>query len=165
MDENKLWTPEKKLSSLPSFPRELFIQEGKSLYHELLVNKLEVKLCPAPIKKHADHKIRVVENNNPDWYSSVYHSHNRGRRKSFEKSLWRIANRLDQDFRSSDNSYAYDTAFRGVIYQRFVHGYLMEDGSRVFPDNAVRAFFNLEKIELDEGIETGYEIYQDVTPF
>jgi hypothetical protein len=167
MNEKEMWTPEKKLSYLPIFPRELFVQEGIILYNEFLNSGLEVRLHPAPVQTHVDHKVRIVEMHNPQWYSSVYDSHNRPRRKSLEKSLWRIANNLDQDFKSSNNHYTYDTAFRQVIYSRLVDGYSTEEGSRVFPNNEVRYFFNLEKIELPDEDELDFfkEVYQDNIPF
>jgi hypothetical protein len=169
--KEKMWTPEKKLSYLPDFPRELFIKEGLFLYNELLNSRLEVRLRPAPFQTHADHKIRVAENHNPNWYSDIYYYHTRGKRQLFEKALWRITNRLDMDLdtRSSKHKYAYDTSIRWIIYSRFIEGYQLDDSSRVFPNNQVRAFFNLEKIEIpDEELEMGETDetqYQDRIPF
>jgi hypothetical protein len=172
MREKELWTPEMKLSYLPDFPRELFIQEGKILYNDFLNNPHRITTRPAPIQTHSNHKIRVVESSNPDWYSQLYYSYTRGKRQRFEKALLRIVNCLDQDLRKSDNHYTYDTAFRNLIYRRLTDGYQMKEGDktyRVFPDNAVRAFFNLEKIEIpDEEVEMreNYERqFQDKIPF
>jgi hypothetical protein len=150
MKKKELWTPEKRLSYLPEFPRELFIQEGKNLYEELLNQKLKITTRPAPIQTHSNHKIRVVEKHNPEWYSSLYNSYNSHGRQRFKKSLLRIVKGLDQDLRKSDNHYTYDTAFRNLIYHRLTEGYFLEDGSRVFPDNAVRDYFNLDKIEIPD---------------
>ncbi|MEK6913559.1 MAG: hypothetical protein AABW47_02710 [Nanoarchaeota archaeon] len=150
MGEKEIWIPEKRLAYLPYFPRELFIEEGKILYDELLNNGLEVVLIPAPVEQHSSHKIRFAQSHNPDWYSRIYSFHNRGKRQLFEKSLWRIANRLDGDLNTgiSKPPYSYDAAFRQMIYSRFVDGYSTREGARVFPNNAVRAFFDLEKIEI-----------------
>ncbi|VVB83168.1 Uncharacterised protein [uncultured archaeon] len=161
MGEKEIWVPEKRLSYLPTFPRELFIEEGARLYDELLNRGLEVVLIPAPIEQHSNHKIRFAQSHNPDWYYSIYAIHNRGKRKLFEKSLWRITNRLDMDLdtRSPKPKYSYDTAFRQLIYSRFVDGYSTREGLEVFPNNEVRDFFNLEKLEVDE------EFFEDKVPF
>jgi hypothetical protein len=146
---DKIWTPKKRLSYLPDFPRNLFITEAELLYKELLENKLLVGTCPAPDPKHADHKIRVVESRNPEWYSLLYDSHNRRSRRFFEKALWRITNNLDGDLDSvGSGHYIYDTCFRDMIYTRLVEGYIEKD-LRVFPNNEVRNFFGLDSI-VDE---------------
>lgn len=155
----ELWTPEKRLSYLPIFPREIFIKEGESLYNELVESNLNVILIPAPEQKHANHKIRFAESHNPPWYSSVYNSHNRGKRGLLKKSLLRIVNGSDMNFNPKNNKYSYDTSFRQIIYSRLVNGYSTEDNSIVFPNNEVRCFFNLEKIEVDE------ELFKDDIPF
>ncbi|MDD5012527.1 MAG: hypothetical protein PHQ66_02690 [Candidatus Nanoarchaeia archaeon] len=146
MGEREIWTPEKRLAYLPIFPRKNFIEEAEFLYNDLLNNRLKVVLIPAPIPKHSDHKIRFAESYNPFWYSGIYHSHNRGRRKDFEKSLWRIVNSLDENFNPRNNKYAYDTEFRDLIYSRLVEGYVDECGSRVLPNNQIRTFFKLDKL-------------------
>jgi len=124
----EIWTPKKRLSSLPNFPRSSFIQDAEILYEDLLNNPLKVVLIPAPIKKHQNHMIRFVESHNPYWYPEIYYSHNRGKRKLFEKSLWRIVNLSDEDFNQKNNMYNYDTSFRGIIYSRLVEGYIDSGG-------------------------------------
>ncbi len=167
MRDGELWTPEKRFLYLPPFPRELFIQEGEFLYNELVNNNLKVILIPAPEQKHADHKIRSASSHNPSWYFSVYNSHNRGKRKLLEKSLWRIVNSLDMNFNPKNNKYSYDTSFRQIIYSRFVDGYSTEEGLTVFPNNEVRYFFNLDKIELpdEKELTLSKKIYDDRVPF
>ncbi len=147
----EVWAPEKRLSYLPDSIREFFIQESKFLYEELSSKRLSVVLTPAPVQTHHDHKIRVADSHNPEWYSHLYSLHNRGKRKLFEKALERIVNGLDRDLdiRTPKYKYQYDTAFRDLIYHRLTEGYSYEN-SIVFPNNEVRAFFGFEKMELPE---------------
>jgi hypothetical protein len=168
-DKKEIWTPEKKLAYLPTpFPRESFIEEAKFLYEDLLNNRLKVTTRPAPIQTHADHKIRIVQSYNPDWYSDFYYSHTRGKRQLVEKSLQRLINRLDRDFIPTDNRYKYDTSLRWIIYSRLTEGYQTKEGDkicRVFPDNAIRDFFHLEKLEIpDEELKID-RTCSDVVPF
>lgn len=146
MEKRDLWTPEKRLALLPNFPRISFLQEAEFLHYELTNNKLKVVLIPAPSPRHACHMIRFAESHNPYWYGSIYYSHSRGKRKSFENSLLRLINNNDQDFNPKTNQYMYDTVFRWLAYSRLVEGYIGEDGLRVFPDNEIRAFFGLEEV-------------------
>jgi hypothetical protein len=147
----EIWTPEKRLSYLPDFPRNLFITDAEFLYGELMDNKLKVVLSPAPSPQHADHKIRIAQSHNPEWYSSIYYSHNRRGRKFLKNSLWRIVNGMDGDFDSiGSGHYVYDTLFREMIYSRLVEGYCDKDGSRIFPNNKVRNFFGLESVMEEE---------------
>jgi hypothetical protein len=164
--KKEIWTPEKKLAYLPDFPRELFIEEAKGLYEEFLNNYLIVKLKPADIQKHTNHKIRIAELHNPDWYTSFYNSHNRPGRKLVEKSLLRIVNRCDCDLDLIGNGhYVYDTDLRKLIYLRLTDGYI-DEKERIFPNNDVRAFFGLEEIkEFENERDFDDEEYEDVVPF
>jgi len=168
MEKRELWTPEKKLSYLPDFPRELFVEEAKRLYKEFLDKRYHVVLVPAPIQMHTGHKIRVAQSHNPGWYSSeVYYAHGRQKRKLAEKSLWRLVNRLDGDLcRGNKPKYNCDKTLRNLIYRRLTDGYIDDEGKRVFPNNDVRAFFGLEKME-DPETERDFdsEEYYDDVPF
>ncbi len=173
MEENEVWTPDKRLAYLPSYLRELFVQEAKFLYSDFLDNPLIIKAVPAPIQTHSNHKIRIVKSHNPAWYSEIYSAANRGKRHLFNKALERVVNEKDKDFRPSNDWYSYDKAIREVIYSRFVDGYKEKDGSFVFPNNHVRKFFNLEPVEVEDNndyLEKEFvlekkEEYDDVVPF
>ena len=140
------WTFEKRLELLPEKIRAYFIDYAKILNYELKNQHLKVVLAPAPNPKHADHKIRVVNEENPYWYSDLYYAHNRGKRKLFEKSIERIVGGVDCDFDSRNNQYNYDYAFRNMIYDILTEGYIDEFGKRVMPENEVRKYFGMEPI-------------------
>jgi|WetSurMetagenome_2_1015567.scaffolds.fasta_scaffold156188_2 hypothetical protein len=182
MEKRELWTPEKRLALLPDFPRELFVEEAKFLYEDFLDHPLKIGTRQADYQKHINHKVREVKMYNPGWYSDFYWSHSHAKRQLVEKSLHRIVNGLDMDLdtRSSKHRYAYDTSLRWRIYLRLTEGYQVKEGDkpyRVFPDNAVRAFFNLEKMEIpDEKVEDSLLLdleeppiedkeYNDIVPF
>lgn len=59
------WAPEKKLSHLPSNIRKYFIDLAQTLYHDLKENHLHITTAPAPEPKFYNHKIRVVNKENP----------------------------------------------------------------------------------------------------
>lgn len=162
MDE--IWTPKKRLSYLPDFPRNLFITDAELLYQEFMNNKLKVVLSPAPDPQHADHKIRIAQSHNPEWYASIYFSHNRQKRKLLEKSLWRIVHGFDGDLDSiGSGHYIYDTCFRNMIYTRLVEGYIEKD-FRIFPNNEVRNFFGLEPV-IEEEVFVLHKQQSDKIPF
>ena len=159
MGETYVWDATKKLSNLPAFPRNLFLEEGNLLYQEFLENRLRVVLSPAPDPKHADHKVRIAQSHNPEWYSPLYFSHSRRKRAFFEKALLRIINECDGDLDSiGSGHYIYDTCFRDMIYTRLVEGYTEKD-SRIFPNNKVRNFFGLEPILEEDFIS--HQNYED----
>jgi len=161
------WAPEMKLAYLPDFPRELFVEEAGFLYKEFQENYYRVVKRPAATPQHVGHETTFLENKNPRWYSQIYSSHNRPRRRLVEKSLWRLVNRLDGDLcRGSKPKYNYDAIIRELIYSRFVDGYQEGRNAWVSPNNDVRAFFGLERVEdPDEEPVSNREEYDDVVPF
>jgi len=161
----EIWTPKKRISYLPDFPRNLFIIDAEFLYQEFMSNKLKVVLIPAPSPQHAGHKIRIAQSHNPEWYASIYYSHNRRSRRFFEKALWRITNSVDGDLDSiGSGHYIYDTLFREMIYFQLVEGYLDKDGCRIFPNNKVRNFFGLESV-IEEEFPVLHKQQSDEIPF
>lgn len=60
------------IQKLPEEIKNLFIQTASFLYMELEEAKLEVIIKEAPKSKHSNHKIRITQNNNPQWYRDLY---------------------------------------------------------------------------------------------
>ena len=54
-------------------------QAAGIMARQLQENKLSVVLVDAPVKKHMDHKVRMVENRNPDWYRKLCARHTKNR--------------------------------------------------------------------------------------
>lgn len=54
-------------------------QAAGIMARQLQDNKLSVVLVDAPVKKHVDHKVRKVENRNPDWYRKLCARHEKNR--------------------------------------------------------------------------------------
>jgi len=147
---NRDWNPKYKLSYLPLSLRNIFLKEAETLYQELTNNRLKVVLVPAPNPTHYNHKIRVVENSNPEWYSSLYFETNRGKRRLFEKSISRLVKGEDQDFNEKNEKYSYDQLFRELIYSRLLVGYIERGEYFTEPNNKIRKYFNLESINLNK---------------
>ena len=58
---------------------------------ELMYRRLEVALAPAPDNQFTGHRVRVVSNTNPKWYSELYYATNRVSRKRIIESLERVS--------------------------------------------------------------------------
>ena len=96
--------------------RKMYTEEAKSLLDELENNRLTVILIPAPSPQHTSHMIRYIENQNPDWYKNLYHSHSGFRRDLSLRALDRIKREEDRHFRIGP--YKYDSIYRELIQNR-----------------------------------------------
>lgn len=61
--------------NLPNELQEEYKNWASFLLYELKNKHLQVGLKDAPEPMHYDHKIRIVLNSNPEWYSNLYHNH------------------------------------------------------------------------------------------
>ncbi len=138
------WNTREPIANLPARIAELFSCEAKSLLEELEQNRLTVVLADAPERKHTTHKIRVVENYNPDWYRDLYHYYRHFRRNLSEDSLRRISNGRDGKFASRHrwSPYKYDNLYRGLILERLTEGYVSDRWGRVPPVGKIKGFFS-----------------------
>lgn len=144
------WTPNKPIAFLPEDIRKLYSEQANCLYYDLLANRLEVILIPAPEPQYSGHMIRSVQNRNPKWYRDLYWSYNHFRRDRSLRALDRIRKQEDRYFKVSP--YKYDATYRELIHNILIKGF----ENNYFPNNKVRTFFGLEKIP---------EKYLDEVPF
>jgi len=143
-----VWDADKPISYWPAAIRKYFRDEAKFLYHHLEQNKLKIILIPAPEQKHCGHKIRMVDQYNPQWYSELYHSLPHFRRDRSLRSLQRIDKGEDQPFidqRCGALPYRnhYDCVYRETIFKRLIEGHITE-GYQFKPKPKVCAFFGIE---------------------
>ena len=134
--KTKLWTPEQPLRELERGIAAYFVDHAKFLSQELKNNRLKVILIPAPDPKHYGHKIRAVENTNPEWYRELYQHHKHFRRDRSLNSLQRI--RIKKDYAAIYSSY--DFRYRSLILERLVKGFMYE-GSFVEAIERVKSYF------------------------
>jgi hypothetical protein len=166
--EDLKFNPNEPLDYLPNSLKKVFVEQAQILYQELDDIFLKITTAPAPIKKHSDHKIRIVESRNPSWYSELYAQTNRGKRHLFKRSLERITQGKDKRVNPSNNWYNYDGLFRNLIYSRLINGY-SEHNYFVEPDDNIRILFNLppfdENYQKEEFNNKNNSIYTDEIPF
>ncbi|MBI4142204.1 hypothetical protein HY484_04725 [Candidatus Woesearchaeota archaeon] len=120
------------IKSLPKRLQKYFIAEANYLLTELKRNRLEVVLIPAPRPMHHSHKIRAVQNSNPEWYSELYLATPHFRRDRSLSALERICNQADQSPKQCPKQYQYDAIYRHLIFERLSNGYLI-NGCRMPP--------------------------------
>lgn len=138
------WSTEQPINELPNGIKEIFRDEAKFLYHNLLTNQLKVILIPAPDPHFPSHKIRVAVSHNPEWYSELYRQYNYFRRDRSEKALKRISEFNDQPYLEKSigavlHIFYYDKIYRELIQDRLINGPSIE--------NIVRKFFDLEPVD------------------
>ena len=138
------WDSFSPVKLLPDNIRDLFTEEAGYLLHDLNNNRLEVVLISAPDPRFSGHKIRAIQNENPEWYKQLYHSYKHFRRDRSLKALNRIRKLEDRPFRVSP--YKYDAIYRHLIYTRLTEGY-KEMGDEIPADNEARYFFKAELTE------------------
>lgn len=135
------WNINQPTMLLPEEVRRYYTEDADYLYKDLESNSLEVILIPAPIQIHPSHKIRAVQNQNPEWYRELYWSIKHFRRDLSLRALDRIRKQEDRAYRVSP--FKYDSIYRELIHSRLIKGYVMEN-YEVPPNNAVREFFGLK---------------------
>lgn len=141
-----MWNTDLPINQLPDNIRFCYAEEAEFLHYDLRSNKLEVILIPAPEPKHLGHMIRIVENQNPDWYRDLYWSTSYFRRDRSLAALDRIRKEKDRPFRVSP--FKYDSAYRCLIHNRLTEGF-REKGKEIPPNREVRLYFGLEHAVVD----------------
>ncbi len=190
------WDPKYPTTDLPEPIRTFYKDEAKRLYDDLISRKLTIRTCPLQCGGYGKgHKIKVVEQHNPLWYSEFYKSfklrkkkkgytkgdtrkkrgngiHTICDRKRVETALLNIIEgserRLGAPRRKSGQSNLYQTLMRKVIHENLIAGYCEQEIQQgIQPNNEVRRFFGLEEVKLDEfWIEQGFAILEsDEVPF
>lgn len=134
------WNSNRPIAELPLRMRILFVSEARMMYGEILERKLNIKLVPAPEPKFLSHRIRVVEQDNPSWYSSLYHTYPHIKRQRVLWALYRIVDCGDRVY--NGRAYWYDAHLRDLIMSRLIDGYEDELGFTP-PNNDVREAFGL----------------------
>lgn len=154
MSLRKEWNEYLSLSVLPKEINAIFREEASFLHADLLEHKLRVILIPAPEPQHYDHKIRVVEIANPQWYSKLYNQFVHFRRDRSLRALERLADGEDKAFTDSRcgivaYKFHYDTLYRKLIFERLTEGYEDYYGNilagHVPANSMVREYFGLEE--------------------
>lgn len=155
--EKANWDPRKPIKDLDSEQiQDIFSEHAGKLYQDLRKNKLEVVLADPPEPRFEGHKIRQVENENPQWYKDLFHSIPNFNRNRSERALDRIVEKEDKAFEISTDSsvvpyrYKFDTIYRDFIFKRLVKGFEIEEHDRkveISPDNRVREYFGLDSKE------------------
>ena len=133
------WNTNKAVKELPEIIAKSFQKEADYLYEELQTNRLSVILIPAPKPSFSNHKIRIAESHNPEWYSTQYHFYSHFKRKRCTKALDRIRKNKDRDYKT--NPFRYDARMRELILTRLVEGYVFE-GTEIYPNQNVKKYFN-----------------------
>ncbi|NCC70832.1 hypothetical protein EOM09_04570 [bacterium] len=144
-----IWSPKKEIAKLPEEIKPYYLSEAEYLFEDLRNNKLKIVLIPAPRKIHQMHMIRVLENPNPFWYKELYSSNNHFRRDRSIKSLIRIIEKKDKEFKNI--KYKYDFVYRELIHDRLINGFDDEKGNKIYPNNKVKYFF--EEISYQNSLE------------
>lgn len=145
-----MWDINQPIKMLPREIRRYYAEDADYLYKDLKSNYLEVILIPAPMPNHPTHKVRAVQNRNPEWYRELYWSIKHFRRDLSLRALDRIRKEEDGTYKVSP--FKYDSRYRELIHERLIEGY-MENGCEMPPNNIVREFFgmkpNLEEILIN----------------
>ena len=148
-----MWTSELPLKLLPKAIQVFYVERAWELKEDLNENFLHIELRepelvrPEYYSAFPGHKLRVVENQNPNWYRKLY-SEEGVRRKLVKKSLERLVNLEDKEYKG--NSYRYDFLLRDKMHDDIIDGY-DHFLYRVPPNNIVRRYFGYEP--LDDGLE------------
>ncbi|MBI2524154.1 hypothetical protein HYW11_03000 [Candidatus Peregrinibacteria bacterium] len=141
-NRNGEWLPELPTSNAPEDLQYAIRHEAHRMSQELRERYLRVILIPAPDPSHNSHKIRAVEEQNPDWYRELWHA-NAYRRKGkkwrtktdstikrtrVQRALEHIAEGTDRSFHEMPPGsalpwiFSYQTLLRSLIYERLQEG-------------------------------------------
>ncbi len=142
-----MWSVEKAVRELPQDIARAFMHDAGNALQELLEHRLKVVLIDAPDPRFPGHKVRAVDDCNPDWYRRLYRERPHFRRDRSIDALTRIRDGHDRPwtphgrilFREHTH---YDTLYRNVVLGHLLHGRMTDDGP-VMPDGAVRAYWGL----------------------
>ena len=168
------WNCEYAIRGLPDKIRERFMNRAGFLHRDLDVNRYEGAIVELPYTTtHDGQKGRITVSENPHWYSEFYWDNtphevveysNKTKRRRLKKTIDRgcvlralgyIANSSDRDnfrYHSLMRETVLDCLLSGVPIIRSKENYdsLIEQVSLELltePDNEVRLFFGMEKIE------------------
>ena len=122
-----MWVPERPIIELPRSVRREFQSHADYLRSDLLEHRLQVSLAEAPQKNFSGHKIRVVENCNPDWYRELYSRYNHFRRDRSLKALLKIRDAKDKEYTGKrkgacSHPHAFEFVYRELILEHLLNG-------------------------------------------
>jgi hypothetical protein len=166
------WNPNIALRNyLSEEVHQYFRYEARFLKERLKFEGLVVVLAPAPRPMFSGHMIRVVENQNPEWYREFIKKYGRIERCLSISALERISLGKDENYIQrievyqdyvhvkkrgrlkglkyrerklrKDHRYFYDKIFRDLIFKRLTEG---DENLLYFsePVNEIREYFELE---------------------
>lgn len=158
-----MWDPERPIKEMDDRISIYFASMANLLYRDLFSQTLKVELAEAPEQKHPNHKIRVVNESNPEWYKDLYSRYSHVRtyrskktnreRKCLESKLKRRTslNALERINGFMDSYYDIDFIYRDFIFERLTEGY-EEKGYKILPLEQVRKYFGKSPLEQDENL-------------
>ena len=96
---------------------------------------------------YPSHKIRVVEERNPAWYSKLYYQYSYFRRNRSLRALERIVNKDDIAFTSSKKyaPYSYHSRYREFLYDILTRGYNV-NGYDIPANEKVCRYFGVKSV-------------------
>lgn len=147
------WKPSEPVAHAPEQLQEAIRAEAAYLLQELQERYLRVILAPAPEPQHCGHKIRSVEQRNPQWYRNLWHAHayrRRGRkwrakidsvikRTRVQRALGHIIEGTDHPFQERSKGsampwiFSYQFLLRSLILQRLQEGHESEEYGKIPP--------------------------------
>lgn len=137
----RTWNPKVSLTDYHQSIQRYFSTHAHNLLGDLQQHKLEVDLFAAPEPQFSGHMVRRSINNNPRWYSDLYHSFSSGiSRKNTLDALEHIAYLTDK--REETMRYRYHTLMREEIFTHLTQGFVFV-GQEVPANNVVRTYFLL----------------------
>lgn len=135
----KYWSPKRPVVELPERLHSFFSDCAFILGDELQSHRLRIVLVPAPEKNFSSHKIRVVEERNPDWYSSLWNCHKWMERRRLIPAIGRVCELQDRVY--DGVHFYYDFLVRDLVKEMFVDGFVSYEGERVAANSVVRNYF------------------------
>lgn len=167
------WTSKQKISKLPNHISKHFLNMASFLYFDLQKNKLKIKTRELENPQiHSNQKERIVESQNPYWYSKFYWENTpytlRKYKNTFKKRRIKTQKSIDRrlfensllkiSLNNDKNLLKYDTLSRELIKTYLIEGIPYDEKKiqnpfDIFdiieyePENEIRIFFNLEPIE------------------
>lgn len=134
------WEPSEPVAHAPEQLQTAIRAEAAYLLQELRERYLSVVLIPAPEPQYCEHKIRSVEQKNPQWYRDLWHSHayrRRGKkwRTKVDSTIkrTRVQRALEHIICGTDLSFPCQALLRSVILQRLREGYESEEYGNIPP--------------------------------
>lgn len=134
------WGPSDSVENAPEQLQTAIRAEAAYLLQELRERYLRVILTPAPEPQYCGHKIRSVEQRNPQWYRDLWHTHAYRRRgKKWRTKIDSIIKRirvqraLEHIIKGTDQFFHCQTIIRSLILRRLQEGYESEEYGKIPP--------------------------------